>query len=108
MCRHTGRRLEGWDHIAQSLEVIFTTRINTRVERRAFGSVAPDLQDRPGNDETVLSHFVSIAEALDAFEPRVELNGFRLAEIDAGGNGRIEVDVTVRATGVQNTIGVSV
>ncbi|PIE13828.1 MAG: hypothetical protein CSA70_03685 [Rhodobacterales bacterium] len=99
MCRHTGRTLSGWDHIAQSLEVLFTTRIGTRVERRAFGSAGPDLQDKPGNAESILDHFVALAEAIDAHEPRVELNGFRLSEIDANGDAIIVVDVTEIATG---------
>lgn len=99
MCRHTGRRLDGWDHIRQSLIVIFTTRIGTRVERRSFGSTVPGILDKPANAETLLDHFVAIAEAIDAFEPRVELNGFRLTSADEGGDGQILVDVSERQTG---------
>ena len=104
MCRQSGRRLEGWDHIAQSLAVIFTTRIGTRVERRSFGSAGPALQDRPGNSDTILDHYVAIAEAIDAFEPRVELTGFRLGHINENGDGRIMVDVTERASGTARAI----
>lgn len=108
MDRHTGRRLEGWDHIRQSLGVIFTTRIGTRVERRSFGSTAPELQDRPANAETVLDHFVAIAEAIDAFEPRVTLQGFRIIEADEGGRGTIEVHVAEVGSTVDRTIEVTV
>lgn len=108
MCRHTGRRLEGWDHIAQSLSVIFTTRIGTRVERRSFGSAGPELLDRPGTNEKILDHFVAIAEAIDAYEPRVELNGFRLVHMDENGDGQIMVEVTERATGTPRAIEVPV
>lgn len=107
MCRHTGRRLTGWDHIAQSLSVIFTTRIGTRVERRSFGSVGKDLQDRPGTNDTILDHYVAIAEAIDAYEPRVELNGFRLIDIDENGDGQIMVDVTETSTGLPREIEVT-
>lgn len=104
MCRHTGRRLGGWDHIAQSLGVIFATRLGTRVERRSFGSEGKNLLDKPGNRETILDHYVAIAEAIDAFEPRVELNGFRLVRIDENGDGQIMVDVTETATGIRREI----
>ena len=108
MCRQTGRLLEGWDHIAQSLGVIFTTRLGTRIERRSFGSVGPELQDRPGNDDTILDHYVAIAEAIDTFEPRVELNGFRLAYLDENGDSQIVVEVTETATGTAQELEVTV
>ncbi len=101
MCRHTGRSLTGWDRIAQSLEVIFTTRLGTRIERRSFGSEGKNLLDKPGTRDTILDHYVAIAEAIDAFEPGVELNGFRLVHIDENGDGQIMVDVTETATGIQ-------
>lgn len=105
MCRHTGKRLEGWDHIKQSLDVIFTTRIGTRLERRGFGSAAPALIDKPSLNEKILDYYISIAEAIDAYEPRVQLNGFSVEEVDESGSARILVDVTVVATGQQRNIG---
>lgn len=108
MCRHTGRRLEGWDHIAQSLEVLFSTRIGTRVERRAFGSTAKDLLDRPGTNPTILDHYVSIAEAIDLYEPRVELNRFELQSFDENGHGQILVEVTDLTDGQAQSLEVMV
>lgn len=103
MCRHTGKAIEGWDHIQQSLDVIFTTRVGTRVERRSFGSEGPELVDKPATNETVLDHFVSIAEAIDKYEPRVRLEGFGIMSADAGGSSSIEVRVTEVATGTTRT-----
>lgn len=108
MDRRTGRPLEGWDHIRQSLEVIFTTRIGTRVERRSFGSLGPELQDRPANQEATLDHFVAIAEAIDAFEPRVTLQGFRIVEASADGRATIEVQVAVVGSTVDRNIEVTI
>ncbi|WP_299152013.1 phage tail tape measure protein [uncultured Tateyamaria sp.] len=71
MDRRTGQRIDGWAHIAQSLGVLFTARVGTRIERRSVGSLAPDLQDRPANNETVLDYFVSIAEAIERSEQRI-------------------------------------
>ncbi|MGR3484069.1 MAG: GPW/gp25 family protein [Paracoccaceae bacterium] len=100
MNRHTGRTLSGWPHIRQSLGVIFTTRIGTRVMRREFGSAVPDLQDKPSNVEQLLDHMVAVATAIDAHEPRVELEGFRIEAIDEGGRAQIHVDVRELATGL--------
>jgi len=72
----TGKTLAGRDHLAQSIGDILSTPIGTRVMRRDYGSVLPDLIDRPINDETVVDIFAGIAEALDRWEPR-----FRLARV---------------------------
>jgi len=108
MCRETGRRLSGWDHIRQSLDVIFTTRVGTRVERRSFGSVAPELQDKPATDDTILDHYVAIAEAIDQFEPRVELQGFELVQANADGDAAIDVILVETSTGLTQRMEVSV
>ncbi|MCW2319185.1 phage baseplate assembly protein W, partial [Rhodoblastus acidophilus] len=36
--KRTGRPLEGWPHVVQSLGTIFTTGFGARVMRRVFGS----------------------------------------------------------------------
>lgn len=100
MDRHTGRRLDGWAYIAQSLRVIFTTRVGTRVERRPFGSSAPDLLDAPSNPETTLAHFVALATAIDLHEPRVELEAFGLTAAGPGGAGIVTVVVRELRTGI--------
>jgi phage baseplate assembly protein W len=74
--RETGRLLTGWEHCAQSIAVVLTTRIGWRVMRREFGSRLRDLQDRNPDPATMLAAFVSIAEALARWEP-----GFRLSRI---------------------------
>ncbi len=98
MDRHTGRRLSGWPHVRQSVADILTTRIAARVQRRSYGSAAPELIDRPGTGEAVLRRFVAVAEALDRWEPRVDLAGFRLVSMDPDGAAVIGVDLVDRAT----------
>ncbi|MCV6588938.1 MAG: hypothetical protein OIF57_07920 [Marinobacterium sp.] len=43
----TGKPLADMAHIRQSITNILTTPIGTRVMRRDYGSVLPDLIDRP-------------------------------------------------------------
>jgi uncharacterized protein len=76
MDQTTGKILTGWDHCVQSIGVVLTTRIGSRVMRRAFGSEVRALQDRNPDQRTMLVVFVAMAAALRQWEP-----GFRLIKI---------------------------
>lgn len=104
MDRHTGRRLDGWPHIRQSIIDILTTRPGSRVQRRDYGSAAVELVDRPATHLTVLDRFVAIAEGLDRWEPRVVLTGFRLIEATPAGAATIGVSVREIATGADRSL----
>ncbi|MAA97777.1 MAG: baseplate assembly protein [Stappia sp.] len=82
----TGRVLTGWDHCVQSLAKILTTRFNSRVMRRDFGSRVPDLQDANANERTLLELYVAIAEAVE--DPVNGEPGFRLRTIELAAGGR--------------------
>lgn len=104
MDRETGRRISGPDHIRQSVADLLSTRLNTRVMRRDYGSEALDLIDRPGNGEAVLGRYVAIAEAIDKWEPRVTLTGFTLSSMAADGAATIGVVLVDRSTSRSYTI----
>ncbi|WP_404291548.1 GPW/gp25 family protein [Microvirga sp. RSM25] len=74
--RRTGKPMSGWDHVLQSLEVIFTTPLGSRVMRRTFGSAVPALLGRPINRATVLRFATAIIVAVELWEPR-----FRIRQI---------------------------
>ncbi|TCR70525.1 GPW/gp25 family protein [Bosea sp. BK604] len=74
--RATGKLLTGWDHCAQSIGVILTTRVSTRVMRRAFGSAALELQDRNATPKRIMQIYAAVAAALKRWEP-----GFRLKTV---------------------------
>ncbi len=69
----TGRRIEGTEHLRQSIRDILTTRIGSRPERREYGSALPYLVDRPFSDDLVLECYAAVADAVDRWEPRVLL-----------------------------------
>lgn len=73
MNENTGAPLEGLAHLKQSIADILNTRIGTRVMRRDYGSDLPNLVDRPMNDELGVDMYIAIADALDRWEPRLEL-----------------------------------
>ena len=91
MNRHTGLAVEGSAHLSQSILDILTTPKGTRVMRRDYGSDLPNIIDQPINGETLIDIYQATAEALDEWEPRLELARVQLAAAEAG---RIEIDLT--------------
>jgi hypothetical protein len=83
---NTGGAVEGWDHVVQSIQTILSTRLNSRVFRREFGSEAPALVDAPTNEASVLMLYVAVAEALERWEPRFELTD---VSVDGAASGVI-------------------
>lgn len=83
--RRTGKLLTGWDHVEQSISVILTTPIGSRVMRREFGSRLFELVDAPMNDATILEVYVACAEAIEKWEPRFRLSRVLIGDADAQG-----------------------
>ncbi|WP_083714810.1 GPW/gp25 family protein [Phaeobacter inhibens] len=73
MDRKTGRRLTGIAHLRQSIEMILTTPIGSRVMRRDFGSRLPDLVDKNITQSLRMQMFAATVEALRKWEPRLEV-----------------------------------
>ena len=74
MNRDTGGALNDQDSIIQSIADILTTRIGTRVMRREYGSLLPELVDHPFNHATRLRVYAATAMALLRWEPRISLS----------------------------------
>ncbi|MBY6056756.1 GPW/gp25 family protein [Leisingera daeponensis] len=70
----TGKSLSGLDHLRQSVRDILTTPIGTRVMRRDYGSRLYSLVDEPMNDATRLEMMAATYEALETWEPRLQLD----------------------------------
>lgn len=86
-----GARLEGIDHLRQSIRDILTTPIGSRVMRREYGSRLFQLIDAPMNRSTLLNIYAATAEAIARWEPR-----FRLQKVVAASAspGQIVLDMT--------------
>jgi phage baseplate assembly protein W len=85
--RRTGRPLTGWAHVQQSIEVILTTPLGSRVMRRDFGSELFDLIDAKMTQRRVLALYAATAIALRRWEPRFRLT--RCAVVDGDATGKI-------------------
>jgi phage baseplate assembly protein W len=83
--RFTGKPLSDFDHVAQSIGVIVTTPIGSRVMRREFGSEIFDLIDRPMTDRVILAVYAAAVLAIARWEPRYAVTGIKLLAADATG-----------------------
>ena len=87
---NTGRAVADLDHLRQSIRDILTTPIGTRLERRTYGSLVPDLIDHPDNNASQVRLFSAVASALLRWEPRFRLTRVgvqRDAERPGGADG---------------------
>lgn len=79
-----GRAISGEAHLTQSLRDIITTPIGSRVMRRDYGSRVPRLLDAPMTRGLVADVVAAVAEAVAAWEPRIQLKRVVVTEITPG------------------------
>lgn len=89
--RETGALLSGFDHVRQSIGVILTTPIGSRVMRREFGSELFDLIDRPMTDQVILAIYSATVMAIARWEPRYAVTGCTIAGAQADGEITLEI-----------------
>lgn len=82
--RHTGRKIDDQAHLTQSVQDILTTPKGTLVMLRDYGSDLPDIIDQPLNGETIVDAYMDVAEALDLWEPRLNVVRVQLVATRAG------------------------
>jgi len=84
MSRVTGRPLPRAEHIRQSIADILTTPVGSRIMRREYGSLLPELIDQPGNPTTKLLLMAATVGAIMTWEPRVTIESVSV-DITAAG-----------------------
>ena len=94
MNRETGAAIDTVEHIAQSISDILSTRLGTRVMRREYGSLLPELVDHPFNDTTRLRLYAATVMALMRWEPRIRLSKILLSLGDQPGQAFLDIDGT--------------
>lgn len=109
MSTTTGRYIEEIDHLRQSIQQILFTRVGTRVMRRTFGSLLPELIDQPLNDQTAIQLYAATATALIMHEPRLRLTRVQLAVgSDMPGSADLEISGTALLNGRRRAVSLSV
>lgn len=92
MDTRSGKPLDANAHLSQSIADILTTPIGSRIERRDYGSLLPELIDQPFNDKTRLQLYGATATALMRWEPRIRVT--RIAISRPAANGAFVLDLT--------------
>lgn len=95
MNRDTGRAMDEAEHIRQSIRDILITPLGSRVMRRTYGSLIPDLIDHPSNPANRLRLMAATVMAIIQWEPRVQVTAASLA-IDMAGNVQIDLEANRR------------
>lgn len=80
-----------WDHVQQSIRKILTTRLNTRVMRRDFGSELPELIDAKMTSRNVLAVYSASAGAIRKWEPRFQVKRARLSRLTPSGEVALDL-----------------
>lgn len=96
--RETGANITRNEHIQQSILDILTTRIGMRVMRREYGSLLPDLVDKPNNDETIMQMMSATVIAIAIWEPRISTSYVNFSETTMQGVLNIEIEATIKET----------
>ena len=109
MDRRTGKSLAGADHIRRSIEDILGTPLGTRIGRRDYGSVLPELIDQPMNDLGRIRIFAATALAIMRQEKRARISRIGITAGAAPGSFVIRivgrrVDVAARLAALDLTI----
>ena len=71
--RDTGQILQGWDHVEQSMKVIFATPFHERILRRWVGSYVPYVLGETYVARVVTRFFWAIAVSIDLWEPNYRI-----------------------------------
>lgn len=95
MSRNTGQLLTEDDHIRQSVADILTTPIGSRVERRPYGSMIPDLIDHPYNAANRLRLMSATVMAIGRWEPRLSITAVVVQQI--AGKVAVEMQAVKRS-----------
>ncbi len=101
MDRNTGGSLAGADHLAQSIGDILGTPLGSRIGRRDYGSLVPQLLDQPNNEIGRMRIFAAAALALLRQEGRAQISRVVLS------HGKLPHEAVITVTGqrIDTTVG---
>ena len=95
MNARTGRAMDSLAHIQQSVADILTTPIGSRVMRREYGSLLPELIDEPFIGPTALRAYAATVVALMKWEPRIRVQRVT-RQVSTQRPGRFDLIITAQ------------
>lgn len=82
--KDNGKIISYINQIRQSISDILTTPIGSRVMRRDYGSLLPELIDRPIDDVLILQCYSAIYSAILMWENRVIIEAINISQVRQG------------------------
>lgn len=107
MNAQTGRTLDGLEHIQQSVRDILTTPIGSRVMRRDYGSLLPELIDQPLHGATALRAYSATVVAIMKWEPRIRVQQITRT-VSTERPGRLDLSISARRVDNGDAVNLSV
>lgn len=95
----TGKAISDISHIWQSCRDILTTLVGTRIERREYGSLLPELIDHPNNEVNNLRLRAATVMALARWETRITIINIT---ISISSTGAVVIDMLAQRTDQAN------
>ena len=92
MSRRTGLTITESEHLGQSVDDILTTPLGSRLMRRDYGSLIPELIDQPLHGTTVTRLYAATAAALMRWEPRLRLSRVQLVLGSVPGSAFLDIE----------------
>lgn len=86
---HTGQPLDGFEHVQQSLERLFSTPQGSRVMREWVGNPGLKLLGQNATDQTILLWFTILFMLVELFEPRYRIVNFEVEDLSRLGFGDV-------------------
>ncbi len=87
----TGKLIDGWEHVVQSLEILFSTRYGERVMREWVGSLVPVLLGENLTARTINRTKLAMWVAIETFEPRYRIT--QITSLDVSRLGRYGLEL---------------
>lgn len=88
----TGGTVEGWAHVAQSLQDIFTTSFGTRIMRAWYGSFVPNLLGRTITPNEITPWFAAVTSAIAQWEPRYRVTRIEVLAVTRSGELHVRLE----------------
>ncbi|MDD2977906.1 GPW/gp25 family protein [Aquabacterium sp.] len=108
MNMNTGKAIDGIEHLRQSIARILTTPQFSRLMRRDFGSLIPELIDQPANPTTFVRLYAATAGALIKWEPRFRVSRVQVSSADQPGRLQIDIEGYYVRDGLANSLSLRV
>lgn len=77
----TGKRLEGFAHVAQSIDKVITTMLGERIMREWVGNPGTKILGENGTQNIIMVWVTIIWMLVEIFEPRFKIRRFQLNEV---------------------------